>query len=158
VTALVRPRSNSTVNYRPVLSSERVPHIKKPAIVRQKTKIWSWAPDESPTPRQTGRLTVGRKLTSTSNVELHILKLMSPAINDLYCLIYSPFSELTADIHFLCCRSQLSNGSLYISTLFPEQQGLRGDYQCVATLDTVGSIVSRTARLTVASKWTVCGS
>jgi hypothetical protein len=28
--------------------------------------MWSWAPDGSPTPRQTGRLTVGRKLTSTS--------------------------------------------------------------------------------------------
>jgi hypothetical protein len=52
------------VNYRPNLSSERVPHIKKPAIVRQKTKIWPWAPDGSPIPRQTGRLTVGRKLTS----------------------------------------------------------------------------------------------
>jgi hypothetical protein len=38
--------------------------MKKPAIVRQKTKIWSWAPDESPKPKQTGRLTVGRKLTS----------------------------------------------------------------------------------------------
>jgi hypothetical protein len=49
-----------------ILSSERVPHFKKPAIVRQKTKIWSWAPDGSPTPRQTGRLTVGLKLTSTS--------------------------------------------------------------------------------------------
>jgi hypothetical protein len=54
------------VNCRPILSSERVPHIKKPAIVGQKTKIWSWAPDGSPTPRQTRRLTVGRKLTSTS--------------------------------------------------------------------------------------------
>jgi hypothetical protein len=43
-----------------------LPHIKKPAIVRQKKKIWSWAPDGSPTPRQTGRLTVGRKLTLTS--------------------------------------------------------------------------------------------
>jgi hypothetical protein len=43
-----------------------VPHIKKPAIVRQKIKIWSWAPDGRLTPRQTGRLTVGRKLTSTS--------------------------------------------------------------------------------------------
>jgi hypothetical protein len=29
------------VNYWPILSSERVPHIKKPAIVRKKTKIWS---------------------------------------------------------------------------------------------------------------------
>ncbi|XP_069703629.1 neogenin isoform X2 [Periplaneta americana] len=48
-------------------------------------------------------------------------------------------------------RSQLSNGSLYIRTLFPEQTGLRGDYQCVATLDSVGSIISRTARLKVAA-------
>jgi hypothetical protein len=53
------------VNYRPIHSSERVPHIKKPTIVRQKTKIWPWAPDVSPTPRQTGRLTVSRILTST---------------------------------------------------------------------------------------------
>jgi hypothetical protein len=37
--------------------------------------------------------------------------------------------------------------------MFPEQQGLKGDYQCVATLDSVGSIVSRTARLKVASKY-----
>jgi hypothetical protein len=60
------PEAIVQVNYRPVFSSEKVPHIKKPAIVRQKTKIWSWAPDGFPTPRQTGRLTVGRKLTSTS--------------------------------------------------------------------------------------------
>jgi hypothetical protein len=42
VTALARPR----VKYRPILSSERVPNIKKSAIVRQKTKIWSWAADD----------------------------------------------------------------------------------------------------------------
>jgi hypothetical protein len=59
---------------------------------------------------------------------------------------------LTAADIFFCYRSQLSNGSLYITTMFPEQQGLKGDYQCVATLDSVGSIVSRTARLKVASK------
>jgi hypothetical protein len=40
--------------------------MKKPASVRQKTKIWSWAPHGSPTPRQTDRITVGRKLASTS--------------------------------------------------------------------------------------------
>jgi hypothetical protein len=28
--------------------------------------IWSWAPDGNPTPRQTGRLIVGRNLISTS--------------------------------------------------------------------------------------------
>jgi hypothetical protein len=49
----------ATVNYRPVLSSEKAPHFKKPSTVRQKTKIWSWAPDGSPTPRYTRRLTVG---------------------------------------------------------------------------------------------------
>jgi hypothetical protein len=60
------PEAIVPVNYRLVLSSERAPHIKKPAIVRQKTKIWLWTPDGSPTPRHTGRLTVGHKLTSTS--------------------------------------------------------------------------------------------
>jgi hypothetical protein len=40
VTALARLRGNCTVNYRPVLSLERAPHIKKPAIVRQETQIW----------------------------------------------------------------------------------------------------------------------
>jgi hypothetical protein len=35
------------------------------SIVRQKTKIYSWAQDRSPTPRQPGRLTVGRNLTTT---------------------------------------------------------------------------------------------
>jgi hypothetical protein len=37
------------VNYRPILSSERVPHIKKPAIVRQNKKNLvmgsRWEPD-----------------------------------------------------------------------------------------------------------------
>jgi hypothetical protein len=60
------PEEIVQVNYRPILKSERVPHIKKPASAGQKTKIWSWAPAGSPSPRQTGGLTVGRKLTSTS--------------------------------------------------------------------------------------------
>jgi hypothetical protein len=62
------PEANVQVNYRPILSSERVPHTKKPEIIRQKTKIWAWAPDGSPTARQTGRLTVGRNLTTTSDL------------------------------------------------------------------------------------------
>jgi hypothetical protein len=45
----VHPKAIVRVNYRPILSSKRVPHIKKPSIVRQKTKLWSWAPDGSPT-------------------------------------------------------------------------------------------------------------
>jgi hypothetical protein len=61
------PEAIVRVNYRPVLSSERVPNIKKSATVRQKTKIWSWTPDGTPTPRQTGRLTVGRKFNFNFN-------------------------------------------------------------------------------------------
>jgi hypothetical protein len=53
------------VNYRTILSSERVPHIKIPAIVRPKKNLvmcYRLEPDT----KQTGRLTVGHKLTSTS--------------------------------------------------------------------------------------------
>jgi hypothetical protein len=61
-----RPRSNCTVNYRPILLSGRAPHIKKHSVGRQRKKIWSCARDRSPTPRLTGRLIVVRELTSTS--------------------------------------------------------------------------------------------
>jgi hypothetical protein len=54
------------VNYRPILSSERVAHLKKSATVREIREIRLWDIDGIPTPRQTGRLFVGRKLTSTS--------------------------------------------------------------------------------------------
>jgi hypothetical protein len=77
VTALARPRSNSTINYRTVLSSERVSHLKKPAIVRRKTNIWSWVPDGSPTPRLTGRLIVSCKLTLSSTSEFNSLQVIT---------------------------------------------------------------------------------
>jgi hypothetical protein len=51
------------VNYKPILSSERAPHSKKPAIDKQKTKIWPRASNGSPTPRLP---TVGCNLTSVS--------------------------------------------------------------------------------------------
>ncbi|XP_076267097.1 neogenin protein frazzled isoform X3 [Rhynchophorus ferrugineus] len=46
-------------------------------------------------------------------------------------------------------RSQLTNGSLYINSVVEEQR-LTGTYQCMATLPNVGSIVSRTAKLSIA--------
>ncbi|XP_030764716.1 neogenin isoform X2 [Sitophilus oryzae] len=46
-------------------------------------------------------------------------------------------------------RSQLTNGSLYINSV-NEEQRLTGIYQCMATLPNVGSIVSRTAKLSIA--------
>jgi hypothetical protein len=61
-----RPRNNCTGNYRPILSSERVLHIKKPAIVREIKKSGHVI-----------QMTVGRKLTSTSTsgntIHLHSL-------------------------------------------------------------------------------------
>lgn len=50
----------------------------------------------------------------------------------------------------LLSRSQLINGSLYINSVV-EDQGLTGAYQCMASLPNVGSIVSKTARLSLAS-------
>ncbi|XP_044265919.1 neogenin isoform X2 [Tribolium madens] len=47
-------------------------------------------------------------------------------------------------------RSQLTNGSLYINSVLEEQR-LTGTYQCMASLPNVGSIVSKTAKLNVAS-------
>jgi hypothetical protein len=49
------------VKDRPVLSSEREPHINKPQLTE--IKIWSWAPDGCLTPRQIGWLTVVRNIT-----------------------------------------------------------------------------------------------
>jgi hypothetical protein len=61
--------SEGTLNYRPVLLSERAPYRKNNiAIVtkeRIKDKIWSWAPKGRPIPRRTGRLNVGLKINST---------------------------------------------------------------------------------------------
>jgi hypothetical protein len=57
------------VNYGPVLWSERALRNNKPTTVKKisrRKKNWSRVPDGCLTPRRTGRLTVGRKLTSTS--------------------------------------------------------------------------------------------
>lgn len=47
-------------------------------------------------------------------------------------------------------RTQLANGSLYISAV-NENRGLTGGYQCLLTVEGVGTIVSRSARLTIAA-------
>jgi hypothetical protein len=50
--ARLGPLSDSTANYRPVLSSEMAPHFKNQEIVRlkeRKWKIWPWAAKEGPT-------------------------------------------------------------------------------------------------------------
>jgi hypothetical protein len=75
MTALVRPRSNCTgkLQIRP-LFREGAPQQEILNCKTKKKEIWSWAPDRSPTPRQTGRLIVGRNLISTSTSSWGSLK------------------------------------------------------------------------------------
>jgi hypothetical protein len=63
------PETIVRVSFRSILSSDTALGIKKHAIVKQETKIYSSAPYGSPTPRKTGQLTVDRNLTSTSKRE-----------------------------------------------------------------------------------------
>jgi hypothetical protein len=55
---------------RPVLSSERAPHIKKTVIVKRVINIWSW-PQIGSTRRLTDWLTVSRNVTLTLILRLH---------------------------------------------------------------------------------------
>ncbi|KAH0951900.1 hypothetical protein HN011_002148 [Eciton burchellii] len=48
-------------------------------------------------------------------------------------------------------RSQLANGSLYINSVYAGSTELTGSYQCLASIDNVGAIVSRTATIKLAS-------
>ncbi|XP_033336092.1 neogenin protein frazzled isoform X6 [Megalopta genalis] len=48
-------------------------------------------------------------------------------------------------------RSQLANGSLYINSVSMSNPELTGSYQCLAFVDDVGAIVSRTATIKLAS-------
>ncbi|XP_033301695.1 neogenin isoform X3 [Bombus bifarius] len=48
-------------------------------------------------------------------------------------------------------RSQLANGSLYINSVRNSSLVLTGSYQCLASVDDVGAIVSRTATIKIAS-------
>ncbi|XP_075166729.1 neogenin protein frazzled isoform X2 [Haematobia irritans] len=46
-------------------------------------------------------------------------------------------------------RNQLKNGSLYISSV-EENRGLTGSYQCLLTVDSIGTVVSRSAIVSIA--------
>ncbi|XP_012139642.1 neogenin protein frazzled isoform X2 [Megachile rotundata] len=48
-------------------------------------------------------------------------------------------------------RSQLANGSLYINSVYSSNLELTGSYQCLASIDDVGAIVSRVAMIKLAS-------
>jgi hypothetical protein len=67
VTALARPRSNCTSKSQTQPLVRQGAPYQEPRNCQRDKKIWSWAPDGILTPRQTGRLTVGHKLTSVSD-------------------------------------------------------------------------------------------
>lgn len=48
-------------------------------------------------------------------------------------------------------RAQLPNGSLYISSV-EDHHALTGPYQCLLNVEGIGTIVSRSARVSIASK------
>ncbi|XP_015602585.1 neogenin isoform X2 [Cephus cinctus] len=48
-------------------------------------------------------------------------------------------------------RSQLANGSLYISSVYPGNPELIGNYRCLASVDPFGAILSRPASIILAS-------
>ncbi|XP_053972806.1 neogenin isoform X5 [Hylaeus volcanicus] len=48
-------------------------------------------------------------------------------------------------------RSQLANGTLYINSVYSSSPELTGSYQCLASIDKVGAIVSRPATIKLAS-------
>lgn len=55
------------------------------------------------------------------------------------------------DIGIDTFHNQLSNGSLYISAV-NYNRGLTGSYQCLLSVDGIGTIVSRMAKLSIAGK------
>lgn len=49
-------------------------------------------------------------------------------------------------------RTQSQNGSLYISSV-EENRGLTGSYQCLLSVDGIGTIVSRPAKVSISRKY-----
>jgi hypothetical protein len=84
------PKIDGNTNYRSVLSSERAPHIhsRKFHTKRRLRIVWSWTPNEGPSPGHTGRLIVGRSLIwnlSRQSVRMKIWKqdiLLDPSPGD----------------------------------------------------------------------------
>lgn len=75
--------------------------------------------------------------------------IIKPQCMQKYLLSYI-YMQLHNPVSFY--RSQLTNGSLYISSVI-EDQGLTGSYQCRAALPNGWSIVSRKAAVTLASTY-----
>lgn len=49
-------------------------------------------------------------------------------------------------------RSQLANGSLYISSVYADNSELTGGYQCLVTVENVGAVVSKIATISLLSQ------
>lgn len=71
-----------------------------------------------------------------------------------FCLRWKMNELMTIDLLFSSNQfsTQLENGSLYISSV-EENRGLTGAYQCLLTSDGIGTIVSRSAIVSISSKF-----
>lgn len=63
----------------------------------------------------------------------------------LFCICFSFLFSIQL-------RTQLENGSLYISSV-EENRGLTGAYQCLLSSDGIGTIVSRSAIVSISSEY-----
>jgi hypothetical protein len=91
-TALARPSSNSKLQTRHFVR-EGAPH-QETRNCQTENKIWSWAPDGSPTPRQIGRLTVGRKFNFNFNFKQGQTCLMQVSVLYIYIYIWQALSHV----------------------------------------------------------------
>jgi hypothetical protein len=53
------------IQNRPLVREDTLHQEASTCQTKEHLEIWSWAPKSGPTPRRTGRLTVGRKFNST---------------------------------------------------------------------------------------------
>lgn len=71
--------------------------------------------------------------------------------NKMQFIYLKYFSKSNEIFFFVYFRAQLENGSLYISSV-EQHRGLDGPYTCVLNVEGIGTIVSRSARVSIASK------
>ena len=92
------------------------------------------------------------------NLKLHSLLWMILEVKKLIMIrriqFHSSIIVSTITNHITTFRRLLSNGSLYFSTVYHTRTNRpdEGIYQCVATSDDIGTLISRTATLKVAGK------
>lgn len=136
------------------IASSKLPIIKRAFSFSGWTRIDpSWHLWQTCTGKRLNKnlLIVGLPAFSLPQVTIQMHKSYNKNVMERYHRILN--TELSNFVNVcIFFRSQLTNGSLYINSVIEEQR-LTGTYQCMATLPNVGSIVSRTSKLSIASRF-----